>query len=140
MPLRPIMLGDSPETTLIAAAFWGYGGLLTLITLGGAGSYRHYLEIIAPVMALWTAMLAFWADEGARRPRARPALAILCAAQAAMSLLLLAYIDRVGAIPGDFGVSWRAQQAGMKPISAAAPPPRTAAGDHPVRGSIRAGG
>jgi hypothetical protein len=119
---RAIFFGDSPETHLIAAAFWGYGGLLTLITLAGAGSYRHYMEIIAPIMALWTAMLALWTDGGARRAWARPTLVILCAAQAALSLLLLAYIDRVGAIPGDFGVSWNAQQAG--PISAAAPLPR----------------
>ena len=43
MPLRTLFLGDSPETVLITAAFWGYGGLLTLITFIGAGSYRHYM-------------------------------------------------------------------------------------------------
>jgi hypothetical protein len=110
---RALFLGDSPETVLSAAAFWGYGGLLTLITFAGAGSYRHYMEIIAPLMALWTALFALWTDKGARWPLARPSLAVLCAAQAALSLLLLAYIDRVGATTGDFGVSWKAQQAAI---------------------------
>ena len=113
LPLRTLFLGDSPETVLTAAAFWGYGGLLTLITFAGAGSYRHYMEIIAPLMALWTALFALWTDKGARRPWARPTLVVLCAAQAALSLLLLVYLDRVGATTGDFGVSWKAQQAGV---------------------------
>jgi hypothetical protein len=119
-PLRALFFGDSPETVLTAAAFWGYGGLLTLVTFAGAGSYRHYMEIIAPVMALWTALFALWTDEGARRRWARPTLVVLCAAQAALSLLLLVYIDRAGATSGDFGVSWKAQQAGVQaPISPA---------------------
>jgi hypothetical protein len=111
--VRALLLGDSPETVLTAAAFWGYGGLLTLLTFVGAGSYRHYMEIIAPLMALWTALFALWTDRGARRPFARPTLALLCAAQAALSLLLLVYIDRVGVTTGDFGASWNAQQAGL---------------------------
>jgi hypothetical protein len=113
LPPRALFLGDSPETVLAAAAFWGYGGLLTLITFAGAGSYRHYMEIIAPIVALWTALFALWTDQGARRRWARPTLVVLCAGQAALSLLLLAYIDRVGATTGDFGVSWKAQQAGV---------------------------
>ena len=124
LPLRPLFLGDRPETLLTAAAFWGYGGLLTLITFTGAGSYRHYMEIIAPLMALWTALFALWTDRGAARPFARPTLMLICAAQAALSLLLLVYIDRVGATTGDFGASWNAQQAGLHaPVSAARPSP-----------------
>jgi hypothetical protein len=122
MPRRAFFLGDSPETVLTAASFWGYGGLLTLITFAGAGSYRHYMEIIAPLMALWTALFALWTDKGGRWPLARPSLAVLCAAQAALSLLLLVYIDRVGATTGDFGVSWKAQQAGVQAPAAAAHP------------------
>jgi hypothetical protein len=119
-PPRAILLGDSPETLLISAAFFGYGGLLTLITCFGAGSYRHYMIVIFPIMALWTAMAVFWSDRGARRPWARPILATLCVLTAAMSLGLLAYIDAKGVIAGDFGASWRAQQAGAAP--AASPP------------------
>lgn len=120
-PLRALFLGDSPETVLTTASFWGYGGLLTLITFAGAGSYRHYMEIIAPLMALWTALFALWSDKGGRWPLARPSLVVLCAAQATLSLLLLAYIDRVGATTGDFGASWKAQQAGVQ-VSAPAHP------------------
>jgi hypothetical protein len=121
--LRALFLGDSPETLLTAAAFWGYGGLLTLLTFAGAGSYRHYMEIIAPIMALWTALFALWTDQGARRPFARPTLVVLCAAQAGLSLLLLAYIERVGVTTGDFGASWNAQQGALHaPLSASARP------------------
>jgi hypothetical protein len=121
--LNALFLGDSPETLLTAAAFWGYGGLLTLLTFAGAGSYRHYMEIIAPIMALWTALFALWTDEGARRPFARPTLVVLCAAQAGLSLLLLAYIERVGVTTGDFGASWNAQQGALHaPLSASARP------------------
>jgi hypothetical protein len=123
MPLQALFLGDSPETVLTAASFWGYGGLLTLITFAGAGSYRHYMEIVAPLMALWTALFALWTDKGGRWRLARPSLVALCAAQAALSLLLLVYIDRVGATTGDFGVSWKAQQAGVHAPASAAPRP-----------------
>jgi hypothetical protein len=142
MPPRALFLGDSPETLMAAAAFWGYGGLLTLITFAGAGSYRHYMEIIAPLMALWTALFALWTDKGAQRPWARATLVVICAAQAGLSLCLLAYIERVGATTGDFGVSWRAQQAGVRAaLSApAAPLPRSEASGRPVPGPTRPGG
>jgi hypothetical protein len=119
-PLRAVLLGDSAETTLNAAAFFGYGGLLTLITFFGAGSYRHYMIVIAPIMALWTAMTVLWSDRGWKRPLARPVLVTLVVLQAAMSLGLLAYIDGKGVIPGEFGASWQAQQAGAAP--SASPP------------------
>lgn len=112
MPLRTLLLGDSPETVLITAAFWGYGGLLTLITVIGAGSYRHYMIVITPIMALWTAMAVIWACQHARRFGARPLLATLVVCQALMSFGLLAYIHQKGVIPGEFGAAWRVQQPG----------------------------
>ena len=112
MPLRTLLLGDSPETMLISAAFWGYGGLLTVITFFGAGSYRHYMIVITPLMALWTAMAVIWACQGARRAGARSILATLVVCQALMSFGLLSYIHQKGVIPGEFGASWRAQQPG----------------------------
>jgi hypothetical protein len=121
LSLRALFFGDSPETVLSAAACWGYGGLLTLVTFDGAGSYRHYMEIIAPIMALWSAVFALWTDGGARWRLARPSLVVICVAQLALSLFLLTYIGRVGAVAGDFGVSWKAQQAGVTlPVSARA--------------------
>jgi len=112
MPLRTLMLGDSEETVLITAAFWGYGGLLTAITFIGAGSYRHYMIVITPLMALWTAMAVIWACQDARRAGARTILATLVVCQALMSFGLLSYIHQKGVIPGEFGASWRAQQPG----------------------------
>jgi hypothetical protein len=111
--LRAIFLGDSEETVLITAALWGYGGLLTLTTFVGAGSYRHYMIVITPIMALWTAMAVFWTDGGWRRSRARAILAALCIGQAAISLGLLAYLHDHGGVHGEFGASWRAQQPGF---------------------------
>ena len=106
---RSVFLGDSPETRLIAAALWGYGGLLTMITFAGAGAYRHYLIVVTPIMALWSAMAVLWSQAG--RARARVLLASMCLLQAAMSAQLLVYIDQRGVIPGEFGASWKAQQA-----------------------------
>jgi hypothetical protein len=107
MQLRTLLLGDSPETVLITASFWGYGGLLTLITFFGAGSYRHYMIVITPIMALWTAMAVIWACQRARWAGARTILATLVVCQALMSVGLLAYIHQKGVIPGEFGASWR---------------------------------
>lgn len=107
MPLRTLLLGDSPETVLITAAFWGYGGLLTVITFFGAGSYRHYMIVITPIMALWTAMAVIWACQRARWAGGRTILATLVVCQALMSVGLLAYIHQRGVIPGEFGASWR---------------------------------
>jgi hypothetical protein len=115
-PLRTLLLGDSSETVLITAAFWGYGGLLTLITFIGAGSYRHYMIVITPIMALWTAMAVIWASQGARWAGPRAILATLVVCQALMSFGLLAYIHQKGVIPGEFGASWRAQQAAEAPL------------------------
>ena len=107
MPLRTLLLGDSAETVLTTAAFWGYGGLLTVITFFGAGSYRHYMIVITPIMALWTAMAVIWACRRARWGGARTVLATLVVCQALMSVGLLAYIHQRGVIPGEFGASWR---------------------------------
>ncbi|MBW0017378.1 MAG: hypothetical protein JO236_07525 [Mycobacterium sp.] len=105
--LGTILLGHSRETLLIASAFFGYGGVLTVITFSGADSYRHYLIVIVPIVALWTAMTVLWGDRGAARPWGRPILVVLVVLQAAMSFGLLAYINHKGVITGDFGTSWR---------------------------------
>jgi hypothetical protein len=105
-----VFLGRSPETVLICASLWGYGGLLTLVTLAGAGSYRHYMIVATPIMALWTAMAVRWTDGGWRRGWARPILGLVCVFGAVMSFSLLSYINAKGVIQGEFGPSWQAQQ------------------------------
>ncbi|HUO13180.1 MAG TPA: hypothetical protein VMU37_10545 [Caulobacteraceae bacterium] len=104
---RSLVLGRDEADTLICAVFWGYGGILTLITIGSAGSERHYLELVAPVMALWCARLVL-SSGGAW---ARLLLPSLCALQLAVSASLLVYIDQRQLIPGDYGTIWRAQTA-----------------------------
>lgn len=110
---RTFFLGDSPETVLIAACVWGYGGALTLITFLGAGSYRHYMIVVTPLDALWTAMAIFWSDRARGRRWAPAVLSALCVLGALMSFGLLTYIHHEGVIPGEFGASWRAQQPGF---------------------------
>ena len=55
---RQALLGTDATGLLVRAALIGYGGVLTVVTIAGAGSHRHYLIIVAPLMALWVARLA----------------------------------------------------------------------------------
>jgi len=114
MKPRAVFLGDSPETVLICAALWGYGLVLTLVSVAGSDSPRHYMIVIAPVMALWAALAVLYGDPSPGRRTARGLLAAICLGQAAISGGLLTYIDLKGAIPGEYGASWRAQQPGYE--------------------------
>src|SRR5665213_2951261 len=103
MKPRAIFFGDSPETVLITAALWGYGGALTLISIAGSDSPRHYMIVIAPVMALWGAMAVLYGDRTPGRRRARSLLAAICFGQAVIGAGLLTYIDQKGVIHGEYG-------------------------------------
>lgn len=108
-PVRALLLGqEEPEAVLVNAALWGYGIFLTLLTAIGAGSHRHYLIVIAPVMALWCARLILGA-EPARRARAL--IAALCLAQAVATAGVLNYIHRTQIIRGEYGPTWQWQQS-----------------------------
>ena len=106
---RNLLLGRDDDARLINAALWGLGGIISLMTLGPSDTHPHYLEIVATVMALWLARLVLVGDETAKRRRAGLILPALCAGQLALSAGLLIYIDQRQAIPGDYGVIWRAQ-------------------------------
>lgn len=112
-PAREVFLGTRPETLLITATFWGYGGLLTLLTLFGAGSHRHYLIVVTPILALWAVLAVMYGDRTVGHSRARAMLIVLCLSQAVLSDGLLSYIHRTAIIKGDFGPTWRAQQPGF---------------------------
>lgn len=112
---RKVFLGESPETVLIAATFWGYGGILTLLTIAGAHAERHYLVAVAPLMALWAASAVFYGDRTPERWRARAILIALCAGQAALSAGLLGYIHHTGVILDEYGATWYSQQPGSLP-------------------------
>jgi hypothetical protein len=108
---QDVLIGRDSEGVLLRAVFWGYGGLLTLITLFGPDSHRHYLIVVAPLMALWLARLAFWCD-WSRLGGPRAILTALCIAQGAASVGLLGYIHVKQTIAGEYGPTWQSQQTG----------------------------
>jgi hypothetical protein len=106
---RDILIGHDNEGVLLRAAFWGYGGLLTLVTWLGPDSHRHYLIVVVPLMALWVARTVFWCDWN-RLGGPRAILTAMCIAQGAASLGLLYYIHVKQTIAGEYGPTWRWQQ------------------------------
>jgi hypothetical protein len=105
---RSAVLGAGDTGTLIGAAFWGYGFLLTLLTVFGLDSHRHYLAPISPIMALWVASLTSWATR--KVSETRVLLALLCLCQALVSANMLAYIHDLQIVPAEYGPTWRIQQ------------------------------
>lgn len=110
-----LFLGEDPSGRLIRAAFWGYGGLLSLITLTGVGAERHYMIVIAPLMGLWVARLATLPTNGLFAPAARALLMVSCAGQLLVSALLLNYIHEAQVLNAPYGATWAAQQKGLAP-------------------------
>jgi hypothetical protein len=108
--LHTIFLGRDRETVLIGAALWGYGSLLTLLTVGRLNANRHYLEIVMPIMALWCARLVFCGDAKPAWQNARIILTMLCVLQLTLSASALLYIHDRQIINGEYGPTWRAQQ------------------------------
>lgn len=109
------LVGRDPTGVLIRAALWGYGGLLTLFTLTGAGIERHYMIVIAPVMALWVARTAALPGGGRHDRTARVLLAVSCAGQLLVSALVLSYIHHIQVFNAAYGATWAAQQKGLAP-------------------------
>ena len=112
---RDIILGMDATGLLVRAALIGYGFLLTAVTIRGADSHRHYLIVVAPLMALWVVRLAAFGDGNALRRPGRLALAGLCVAGALVSAALLHYVHVTQIIKGEYGATWRAQQSGAAP-------------------------
>jgi uncharacterized membrane protein len=100
-------LGRGPETVLIGAALWGYGALLTLLTVGRLNANRHYLVVVMPLVALWCARLVF---ATAARLQARIIIATLCVLQLALGTSVLFYIHDRQVIRGEYGATWQSQQ------------------------------
>jgi hypothetical protein len=112
---RAALLGTDTTGLLVRAALIGYGAVLTVLTIAGAGSHRHYLIIVAPLMALWVARLATLGDGGTLRRPGRLALGGLCVGGALVSAALLHYIHVTQVIHGEYGATWAAQQSGAAP-------------------------
>jgi hypothetical protein len=105
--LRCVFPRNDSGALLVRATFWGYGALLTAITIAGVSSARHYLIVAAPVMALWAAQTVLFAEQ--RRDVARRFLGLLVLCGGALSLALLDYIHTTGIIHGEYGPTWRSQ-------------------------------
>jgi hypothetical protein len=110
--VRKTFLGSDPETVLIAGTLWGFGGLLTLLTVFGAGSHRHYMIYIAPIMMLWCVRMILGGEPASGRRTSHVLLVTLCIGQAIASAGLLHYIHETQIIRGEYGPSWRSQQSG----------------------------
>jgi hypothetical protein len=115
--LRTVILGSGSAGLLVHSTLIGYGILLTLLTIRGAGLHRHYLVVAAPIMALWVARLALFADGGLLRATGRLALAGLCVGGALVSASLLHFIHAKQIIGAEFGATWAAQQSGLAPLA-----------------------
>jgi hypothetical protein len=113
--LSTLFLGEDPTGRVMRAAFWGYGGLLSLLTLIGFGAERHYMIFIAPVMALWVARLAAFPGDGHFTRTARALLAVSCVGQLFVSALVLNYIHHAEVMNAPYGATWAAQQKGLAP-------------------------
>ena len=106
---RALFVGGDETGVLLRAAFWGYGGLLTAMTLAGLNSHRHYLIMTAPLMALWAARAIAWSLP-TRTGLARAILIVAVLCQAALSAGLIGYIHTTQVIHGEYGPTWRSQQ------------------------------
>jgi hypothetical protein len=118
-----LLLGETAGGRLVRAAFFGLGAMLTLLTLRGGGIYPHYLIVIAPVMTLWVALTAAFAEGGTLAIRGRALLSALCVCDALIVLLLFSYIDMKGDIQGEFGPTWAWRQTLPMPLFVIEPKP-----------------
>jgi hypothetical protein len=120
---RWLLLGETAGGRLVRAAFFGFGTMLTLLSIRGGGLYPHYLIVIAPVMTLWVALTAAFGDGGLLAVRGRALLSALCICDALIVLLLFSYIDMKGDIHGEFGPSWAWRQTQPMPLFVIEPKP-----------------
>ena len=108
--LRWYIVGDTPAGLLVRAALIGFGLILTVLSALGGGLYAHYMIVVTPLMTLWVALAATYADGGVLRDSGRRLLTALCLLDAAVVLLMFSYIHTIGDIHGEFGPSWEWQQ------------------------------
>jgi hypothetical protein len=107
---RWLFVGDDPAGWLVRAAFFGFGTILTVLTVRGGGLYPHYLIVVVPLMMLFVTLAVAFGDGGGLTRRGRGLIAALCLCNALTTGLLYAYIDERGNIFGEFGPSWAWQQ------------------------------
>ena len=107
--LGALIVGRGSQTDFtLGAAFFGFGLLLT--ASGIWPIYRHYMIVLFFLEQLWVArlLLGVFAD---RLAWARGLLLALCLCQALISISFFTYVHERQVVGGDYGTSWRAQQA-----------------------------
>jgi hypothetical protein len=111
-----LFVGAGETGRMVRAVFFGFGAILTLLTMTGGGLYPHYLIVTTPIMMLWLVLTVAYADGGTLRDRGRLVLSAICLLAGAITLMLLAYIHEVGDIVGEFGPSWEWRQMQHVPL------------------------
>ena len=107
--LGPLVLGRRSQTDFtLSAAFFGYG--LLLIAAGVSPIYRHYMIVLFFLEHLWVARLLLLVFAEQLR-WARGLLLALCLCEALISAAFLTYVHERQVLGGDYGTTWRAQQA-----------------------------
>ena len=107
---RKLLLGEGPEWLLINASLWGYGGIMTLLTVISVGSARNYMIVVAPIMALWAAMATQqWVAAG-NQSLFRKVMVLLCACQILISAGFLSFVHQTQIFAGEYGPTWASQQ------------------------------
>ncbi len=114
-PANPALVSDREAKVLIGVAMIGYLGSLTLANSFGVGNHRHYLIVVAPLMALWAARFVLRGDVTSDKRVARYLLAGFCVAEATVAFALLSYISSTGLIRGEFGPTWQYQRQHCQP-------------------------
>jgi len=109
-PSRRLLLGLDREWLLVNASLWGYGGLMTALTVIGVSTARNYMIVIAPKMALWVALLIHdWVAPG--DPRLfRKLMVAICVCQIFISAAFLSFVHERQVFEGNYGPTWRSQQ------------------------------
>jgi hypothetical protein len=104
----------SPTATLLCAALWGFG---ILLTLSGMTLHRHYMAIAHALEALWLAWLALprFGAQPSELKRGRIFLGTLCLAQALITFGFLSYVHARQTIDGDYGTTYRALMSAGRP-------------------------
>lgn len=111
-----LFIGSNETGRMVRAVFFGFGAILTLLTISGGGLYPHYLIVVTPVMMLWLVSLVAYTDGGVLGDRGRLILSAICLLAGSIVLMLLAYIHEVGDIYGEFGPSWEWRQLQVTPL------------------------
>lgn len=103
---KELFIGGDESWVVAKAGLWGFCGLMTLLSVVGPPTYRHYMICATPLMMLFCAKTVLDLPIA----RKRLLLGMLVSVQALASFGLLVYIHQTQIIEGKYGSTWRSQQ------------------------------